>query len=586
MKCPQCGTIVPEGDVFCGNCGERMPASVQPAAQAATVAAPPAVPPPPAAPPAAPPAPSPKKGSVLPWVIGIVVVLGLCLICGGGGAAFYFLRPTPTPTWTPTPTPPPLPTATSTPRPTSTPLPTPTPPPTPTPSVALLQFEDAAMGAQAIYPESWVVVEELPGDSLFVAESAAAYDDPAVGPWMYVAVMGEMASLSELASETLSEFEGEDVEITGPTPVTVKGSAAEAYVLQGALSDDASGPIHAYLLLTLDQGVGVAFMYGTGQAQWEAQSALLEQLAAGAARVPIAAAPTVTSLVFAAQVDENGNPIGIRDTFPVGTTEVYGVFEYEGFGGLEEYEVVFYRYWDGYETEGVLALPGDVSGQTWFRRVNDEGLWPGEYVIEIYAGDELLTIGYFDVEGTVLLQDDFSQDESGFRTWASDTSEVAYEDGTLRVHVIKDNWTAYSTYGSVEDNSFDSFAIEVDAWLTDVPEQGGEVGLVLRRSDKNYYQLVLRDDGSYKVRLHTDDGWTTLVDWIESVAINSGVEAINRIRAECVGSTMRFYVNGIYLTEVTDDTLDSGQVGLVAGTYSDGLDVYAVFDDVIVYRFP
>ena len=582
MKCPHCGTIVPEGDLFCGNCGQRM-IEPAPAPLPAPTQAPPQVPPPPAA----------GKKSAVPWVIAAVVVVGLCLICGGGGAAVYFLRPTPTPTWTATPTPlPPPPTVTSTPVLAPTRQATPTPPATPTsqaistPSLETLRFEDAYMGVQAIYPADWVVVEEYAGESVFIAESAAAYDDPSSGPWIYVMNMGAAASLSEVAELTLDEFRVEGVAISDPMPVTVQGSSAEVYTLAGYLTEEASAPVQAYLLLTLDQGVGVAFMYGTAQADWETEGPMLEQLAAGAVRIPMVAAPTINSLVFAAQVDDDGNPVGISDTFPAGTTEVYGVFEYEGFGELAEYSVVFYRYWDGYETEGTLALPAGDAGQTWFRRSNEDGLWPGEYVVEIHAGEELLTLGFFDVEGQVLLEDDFSRADSGWKTWASETSEVAYEDGELRIHVIKDNWTAYATYGSLEDNSFDNFAVEADVWLTQIPEEGSEVGLVLRRNDKNYYQLVLSNDGLFKIRMHTDEGWTTLVDWVESAAINAGVEAINRMRAECDGSTLRFYVNSIYLDEITDTTLTSGQVGLMAGSYTGGSDVYAVFDDVVIYAFP
>lgn len=65
MFCPYCGTQLPDGSAFCGNCGK--PLSQQPAGNAAPAAQPAGLPPAPAPQPGnVPPAPAPQPGNVPP----------------------------------------------------------------------------------------------------------------------------------------------------------------------------------------------------------------------------------------------------------------------------------------------------------------------------------------------------------------------------------------------------------------------------------------------------------------------------------------------------------------------------------------
>jgi hypothetical protein len=119
----------------------------------------------------------------------------------------------------------------------------------------------------------------------------------------------------------------------------------------------------------------------------------------------------------------------------------------------------------------------------------------------------------------------------------------------------------------------------------ELPEAGAEYGIVARRNGKDYYQFLLRANGYYKIRKHTEDGWTTLVDWAKSSAVKSGVNAVNRMRIECVGSTLRFYANETFLGEVEDSSFTGGQIGLMAGSFQDGEGVHVVFDNAVVYDY-
>ncbi len=420
-KCRYCGAEVPEGDRYCGECGRPMQTAGPPPP---TIVAPAVLP---QTPEGVPPAAAPKRKG-FPWLVVVLILLGLCVICGGGGAAVYLLRPTPTPTPTSTPWPTATATATPTPTPTATPTETPTVTPTATPQ------------------------------------------------------------------------------------------------------------------------------------------------------------PRVTSLSFASGVDDEDNPIGLSDTFFPGVTEVYGVFDYEGFGGIDEFQTIFYR--DGADDiSGVLETEGDDSGRTWVRRYNDAGLAPGEYTCEILVGGRVLVRASFTVlGGQTVLEDGFSDPASGWSTKETDVSSIWYAEGELNVSIKQGGWTTFSVYEPASGGSYGDVYVAVDATIVDIPEKGCEYGIVLRRNDQDYYQLLVSHNGYYKIRKHTEEGWTTLVDWLESDAIVQGVGGLNRLHAVCRGSDLLLYVNAVFLGQIEDASFSEGQVGLMAGSYEDGGGVHVAFDNVVIYE--
>jgi hypothetical protein len=67
-----------------------------------------------------------------------------------------------------------------------------------------------------------------------------------------------------------------------------------------------------------------------------------------------------------------------------------------------------------------------------------------------------------------------------------------------------------------------------------------------------------------------------------SDAINQGA-ATNHIRADCVGSTLTLYANGTQIDQQTDTDFSTGDVGLLAGTYTQtGTDI--LFDNFVVMK--
>jgi hypothetical protein len=182
-------------------------------------------------------------------------------------------------------------------------------------------------------------------------------------------------------------------------------------------------------------------------------------------------------------------------------------------------------------------------------------------------------------DSNVLFQDDFSKTSSGWDKWSGDGGSTDYVDGTYQIMV---NDTQYDLWANPGEN-FTDVSVEVDAVMIGGPEDN-DFGILCRYVDvDNYYFGIISSDGYYAIG--------TLLDGTQSIfgenmqpsdAIKTGTES-NRIRFDCVGSTLKLYVNGMLLQEESESTLTSGDVGLMAGTF-DTAGTQVSFDNFVVTK--
>lgn len=187
--------------------------------------------------------------------------------------------------------------------------------------------------------------------------------------------------------------------------------------------------------------------------------------------------------------------------------------------------------------------------------------------------------------GDVLFKDDFSDTAGGWiRSTVDedyrldDGSIVDYADGAYQIYVNSAQYDYWSNPGL----SFTDVRVEVDATLAAGPEIN-RVGVICRHKDeKNFYFFIVSTDGYYAIGKVVEDQLSLLGDeqMQRTRALNAGT---NRLRVECVGSTLTFYANDKPLGIVEDADLTSGDVGLIAGAFEDaGVDVR--FDNFVVYK--
>lgn len=99
-------------------------------------------------------------------------------------------------------------------------------------------------------------------------------------------------------------------------------------------------------------------------------------------------------------------------------------------------------------------------------------------------------------------------------------------------------------------------------------------GLIVRVPDAKTpdqgYLFGLSCDGKYNLakwngRLGAKGTWTNLVSWSASKAIQAGANQTNRLGFWANGTTLIVYVNGVKLSQVTDDAFREGNFGVFVG---------------------
>ncbi|HEX2981365.1 MAG TPA: hypothetical protein VHO48_13945 [Anaerolineaceae bacterium] len=183
-------------------------------------------------------------------------------------------------------------------------------------------------------------------------------------------------------------------------------------------------------------------------------------------------------------------------------------------------------------------------------------------------------------DSNILFQDDFSKGSSGWSTMSEGEDKVDYADGVFRFTLNDLNYDYWSTPGL----DLQDVHIEVDATMLGGP-QDNDFGVICRYQDENnFYGMIISSDGYYGIS-KMKDGEHNVVSSGQleySDEIRQG-EATNRIGADCIGSTLRLYVNGTQLVEYTDSEYTSGDIGLMAGTFDEpGVDIS--FDNLVVTK--
>ena len=162
-----------------------------------------------------------------------------------------------------------------------------------------------------------------------------------------------------------------------------------------------------------------------------------------------------------------------------------------------------------------------------------------------------------------LLQDNFSDPNSGWEVAQYDAGEVGYVDGA---YFVTSTGAGKAMWGLAGKN-FTDVSIEVAASQISGPtNNNNDYGVMCRLSETSGYSFNISGDGFYSIQRMENNSFTDLVEWAESDKINTG-NATNTIKAVCQGSTLSLYVNGNKLAETTDTTFTSGDIALATTTY-------------------
>lgn len=180
----------------------------------------------------------------------------------------------------------------------------------------------------------------------------------------------------------------------------------------------------------------------------------------------------------------------------------------------------------------------------------------------------------------LFFKDGFSFESGVWQTHEDKLSFSGYQDEKYRLWVD----VPYYQYISVPGLNFRNVKV-----FTSVEKQSGPdnnlFGLLCRYQDNlNYYAFVVGSDGYYGI-YRVVDGEKTLIGQQHldfSEYINRGNQ-VNDLMAICQEDQLVLLVNGVRLIQVQDDSLAFGDVGLIAGNFSEpGVDI--LFDNFIVAK--
>ena len=181
--------------------------------------------------------------------------------------------------------------------------------------------------------------------------------------------------------------------------------------------------------------------------------------------------------------------------------------------------------------------------------------------------------------GSVLFQDDFSRPVTGWEHLQAEQGSMDYDGGGYRILVN----ALETNFWSTPHQDFADVHLEVDVGKLAGPDEN-RIGLICRFTSSDYYFFMITSDGFYGIGIFAA-GQAALLGQSElqsSEKILKGM-AVNHLRADCVGDMLALHVNGFEIASVHDQTLKSGDIGLLAGTFGQpGVDV--IFDNFVALQ--
>ncbi len=166
------------------------------------------------------------------------------------------------------------------------------------------------------------------------------------------------------------------------------------------------------------------------------------------------------------------------------------------------------------------------------------------------------------------ITDDFTGPSAN--DWFIDTSEssaISINNGAYEIAILGVNDPAGGvSWGSLRGVTLGDVRIEATMRASEFTGTLARTGLWLRYQDaNNFLAFMISSSGKYRIA-RFESGYTSLVDWTDSAAIQTGDNAVNIMRIDSNGSTFDLYINDTFLSRVTDDTWSTGRVAFFGST--------------------
>jgi len=176
----------------------------------------------------------------------------------------------------------------------------------------------------------------------------------------------------------------------------------------------------------------------------------------------------------------------------------------------------------------------------------------------------------------VIFEDRFGDDAGG---WAINNA-VEVKDGTFALKLAPDDLeTNLNITFTVEDADICSEVV----WPEGDPVTLGAGLLFWGLDNKDYFQFGILNSGKYWIARKLDGKWHTIVENVDSSAINTMPGATNTLRVKASGNTASFYINGTKVRDLRGQAPKSGwRFGLSGDNFDKEKETRLVFKSVKV----
>lgn len=180
-----------------------------------------------------------------------------------------------------------------------------------------------------------------------------------------------------------------------------------------------------------------------------------------------------------------------------------------------------------------------------------------------------------------LFREEFILGQTGI--WSLESDDVGSSAIVPEHMVIELNASNQIQYSKLNEPIFSNFTLEVDGQLVG-GSPSSTYGVMFRmESPQEFYRFEITGDGMYILERHDADGsWVRQSeDWQDSVVINQGIGAVNRLKVTADRDKIAVFVNDVFLEEISDSSFASGNIALDVGTF-DGGGARVIFDDLLI----
>ena len=180
--------------------------------------------------------------------------------------------------------------------------------------------------------------------------------------------------------------------------------------------------------------------------------------------------------------------------------------------------------------------------------------------------------------GDILYQEEFDDNTTGWDRVSNEHGIMDYDGGGYRMLVQQGGYNLWST----AERDFGDVRVEADVFRLNGPDENRQ-GLMCRYQNGDYYFFVISNDGYYAIGKFIGNQTLLLGQTAMQPSEFIQKDAVNHLRADCMGDTLTFYINYNEVASVKDTDFANGDVGLLAGAFTQpGVDV--LFDHFMVIQ--